>query len=409
MSGYTPGLRPSEPYPPSRTVGAAHVHAGATPPPWGQGAPPGTAGPRWPEPASRRGTPVWGVLAVVLVGIVTLVSIGQIADITGSGAAVAGGVVALVPLVVVLLGIRWVDRWEPEPRLTLLFALLWGAGVATLVSLVLNTAVSMAVYATTGDVTTAETVGAVVSAPLVEESAKGLGVLLILLARRRYFDGPVDGIVYAATVGAGFAFVENILYFGESIETLPAVFIMRGIMSPFAHVIFTAAIGVALGLASRSRSRAAWVLAFPAGWFVAVVLHALWNGSAVAGTFFALYGLVQVPLFVGVVVLVLWLRRQERGVIGARLGEYAAAGWFAPHEVAMLTSFPARRRARAWASGRGAGAAMTRFQRAATELAFARQRAATGRADLRQGADERALLERVTASRHEFAGAAARG
>src|SRR5690606_1727111 len=147
---------------------------------------------------------------------------------TSAGAAVVGGIVALVPLAAVLLGIRWIDRWEPEPRYALLFAFLWGAGVSTLVSIWLNTAFSTAVYYSTGNVETAEVLGAALGAPLIEETAKGMGVLILFLARRRYFDGPVDGIVYAATVAAGFAFVENILYFGRSIDMLPQIFIMRG-------------------------------------------------------------------------------------------------------------------------------------------------------------------------------------
>ena len=70
-------------------------------------------------------------------------------------------------------------------------------------------------------------------APLVEEVAKGLGVLLIYAFSRAHFDGPVDGLVYAATVAAGFAFTENILYFGVALveggaEELGATFVMRG-------------------------------------------------------------------------------------------------------------------------------------------------------------------------------------
>ena len=96
-------------------------------------------------------------------------------------------------------------------------------------------------------------------APLVEESAKGLGVLLLLWFNRRNFDGPVDGIVYAASVAAGFAFSENILYFGRrscstaSDRDFAVIFIARGLFSPFAHALFTACTGFALGLARGAR------------------------------------------------------------------------------------------------------------------------------------------------------------
>src|SRR5699024_9643389 len=99
-----------------------------------------------------------------------------------------------------------------------------------------------------------------------------------------------------------------------------------------------------------------------------------------------------------------WLRRRERRVIMLRLVEYAHAGWFAPHEVTMLSSFPGRSAARTWAARGGptAARAMTDFQRTATALALARQRFATGRGEPTYHHDERALLERVTASRATF-------
>ena len=92
---------------------------------------------------------------------------------------------------------------------------------------------------------------AVLVAPWVEEAAKGAAVLLVLLFRRREFDGVVDGIVLAGLAGVGFAFTENILYFGraflagqeQSLTTgffaAGITFVLRGVLSPFAHPLFT--------------------------------------------------------------------------------------------------------------------------------------------------------------------------
>ena len=55
-----------------------------------------------------------------------------------------------------------------------------------------------------------------VQAPIVEEVGKGLGLLLLFVTARRAFDGPVDGVVYGALIGAGFALTENIQYFAIS-------------------------------------------------------------------------------------------------------------------------------------------------------------------------------------------------
>jgi RsiW-degrading membrane proteinase PrsW (M82 family) len=81
----------------------------------------------------------------------------------------------------------------------------------------------------------------------------------LLLFRRREFDGIIDGIVYAGIVAAGFAFTENILYFGrafgEEAEMGGSVLftlILRGVLSPFAHPLFTSMTGIGAGLAANS-------------------------------------------------------------------------------------------------------------------------------------------------------------
>jgi protease PrsW len=356
------------------------------------------------------------IVALCVVGFASIWGLWIALSQVGPAPAAIGFFAALIPLAAVLAAVMWLDRWEPEPKVMLLIAFLWGAGVSVVLSFYGNTAVTMSFYEATGDIDGANLVGAVVSAPLVEETTKGLGVLLIFLLRRKYFDGVVDGIVYAAVVAAGFAFTENIIYFGRSVDFLPQIFFMRGVMSPFAHILFTACIGIALGIASRHRNALAVWWLFPLGLLGSAALHALWNASASLGgvtgsegTFFLVYGLVQIPLFVAAVVLVFWLRRQESAAIRARLTEYAGAGWFAPHEIEMVASLRTRAQARAWASrlGPNAGAAMKRFQKDATSLAYMRQRAVSGRADLRtHSSSEQELLAAISADRQAFQAAA---
>ena len=135
-----------------------------------------------------------------------------------------------------------------------------------------------------------DVLGASVIAPIVEEGVKGAFVVGLLIFRRREFDGIVDGIVYAGLVGAGFAFTENILYMGRAFAEsgglvgqdggVLAVLILRGVLSPFAHPLFTSMTGIGCGLAAVSRSAPARVLYVLVGYALAVVLHALWNSSA---------------------------------------------------------------------------------------------------------------------------------
>ncbi|NCD18935.1 MAG: PrsW family intramembrane metalloprotease [Actinobacteria bacterium] len=356
---------------------------------------------RWaPVPPPRRSTQVLEVIGIGIGATGVLAMVAVIAGTAGVASTTLAGVLAFLPLLVVLLGIRWVDRWEPEPRATLLAAFLWGAGVATGISLVFNTAFTLGAELSGLSAFGQLVLSTAVVAPVVEEVTKGLGVLGILLWRHHSFDGPVDGIVYGATVAAGFAFVENILYFAQYGEALGAVFFSRAVMSPFAHVVFTAMTGIALGIASRERSRTAWVWLFPAGLTGAILLHALWNFSTLSGRYISLYFVLQVPMFIGLVGLIFWLHSREAAVIRHRLGEYAAAGWLDPYEAAMVASLGERRRARAWAASFGRGAQMAEFQRQATNLAYARERLATGRIPSSAGQDQARQLHDLTAARH---------
>jgi len=375
------------------------------PPP---GTPPQPAAPIPDLPRVRRtgAGVVWllGVLALLLA-----VLVAYFLAFLGPGASVAGMLLAFLPLAGVFLALRAIDRWEPEPRSLVLFALAWGAVASVVIALLVDLVLTLALGMT--DPIATDVFRAVVQAPVVEELAKGLGVLLVLVVGRRAFDGPVDGLVYGGLIGAGFAFTENIQYFAIAVieggaAEASTVFFLRGIMSPFAHVMFTALTGFAVGIAVRRGARGGGV--FPAwllGLLGAVALHAVWNGSAVFGDFFGLYLMLQVPLFILFVLGMLALRREEARLTGLRLDEYAAQGWFTTDEVRMLATGPGRRAALKWAArlpGDGP-ARMRAYIREATALAAARQRLVSGR-DPRAAVEERMLLQRVVAARSALLG-----
>lgn len=353
-------------------------------------------------PRRRSGALVAWVLGILAVFLVALVA--YFLQFLGSGASIVGMLLALLPLAAVLMAVRVIDRWEPEPAG--LIALAFAGGAVGAVGLTLLFDLLLAVSFDGFSPLRSEGVTSVVQAPFVEEFFKGLVVFLIFVFARRRFDGPIDGIVYGALVGAGFAFTENIQYFAVSlleggVEQTSATFFVRGILSPFAHVMFTSITGYALGLAAR-RGAGPGAALRPGliGLAGAIALHAFWNGSALFGSFFGLYLIVQMPLFLAFILGVLLLRREEARITRARLGDYAAAGWFTPQEVDMLATPPGRRAGLAWArSLRGdRSALMRRFIRDATSLAAARQRAITGR-DPDAFATERDLLASTARSR----------
>jgi RsiW-degrading membrane proteinase PrsW (M82 family) len=360
------------------------------------------------QPVRHRSTLlIVGIIGFLLVGVAVLLVVVYFLSFLGPGLTFVGGILALVPLTIVLLGIRWIDRWEPEPFGILLFAFFWGAGVSVVLALTVDTAAQLAIGARGGSTDATDLLQNVVQAPIVEESAKGFGVLLIFLLARKYFDGPVDGVVYAAAVAGGFAFSENIQYFGVQISTeggfdssVAEIFFIRGLLSPFAHVMFTAMTGVFIGIAARQGNRILGFGLFFVGLIPAILLHALWNGAlAIVYDFYGYYALVQVPLFAIALVGVVLLRRREVKLTQMRLGEYAAAGWFNEAEVQTLATPTGRRRSLAWAKSHGQGSQMKRYIRDVTHLAFTRNRIVTQRDHVAAQADEAVLLGKVTAER----------
>ncbi len=359
---------------------------------------PSAALPPMPVPArAGRSASVWlfGIL-----GFVLIVLTGYFIWALGIIASGIGLLLALVPLAIVFLGVRLIDRWEPEPKSLIAFAICWGAIAAIAITLLVDLAITLAIGMR------AETLSAVIQAPVVEELAKGLGIFLVFLIGRRAFDGPIDGIVYGALIGGGFAFTENIQYFAISLiegggAHLTATFVLRGLMSPFAHAMFTALTGFAMGLAARRHgTRTAVLRAGTIGVIGAMLLHGFWNGSTIFADFMWLYVTLQVPLFIGFILAIVALRKEEARVTRERLGEYAQAGWFTPEEVTMLATPNGRAAGLRWAASlRGdRRMLMKQFIKDATALAAVRQRAITGRDPLAP-ADEQALLVRTRATR----------
>ncbi|USQ75490.1 PrsW family intramembrane metalloprotease [Ornithinimicrobium cryptoxanthini] len=351
---------------------------------------------------------LWGG-AITLFGLTGLALSIVVLDSTGATATMLGLLTASIALGIVVPVLLWVDRLEAEPARIMWFAFLWGALVSTLGALILNE-IGMAFFA--GLEVDPRFAGAVFVAPIIEEALKCLGVLVIFFVARREFNGIVDGLVYAGMVAVGFAFIENIIYLGGAFNVLGTpglfgIFIMRCLISPFAHPMFTACFGLALGMIAFRRQ---WRYAFIPllGFVAAVFLHFLWNFAAVSSTsgFFLAYVLVQVPLFVGFVLILVYSRRQETRILREHLTGYGLNGWFTPAEVAMLVSPRERRRARSWARGVGgprAEEAMEAFQDEASELAIARHHLERGDPDPVWRHREQALLHTVTARRASFA------
>ena len=325
---------------------------------------------------------VTGVVAMVLAGLLVLLAAGAS---TSGTAFLTGLALAVFPVPVYIAMSLWIDRFEREPRRLILFAFGWGATVAVLIAFVLNTLGEVVVGLALGG-GAATIYGGSISAPVVEESAKAAALLIVFLRRPQEFNGIVDGIVYATMVGLGFAATENVLYYSQGAfeEGAPgavAVFALRGLLSPFAHPLFTAMTGIGLGLATRTRNGAVRVVAPLAGLGAAMMLHSIWNTAAVTGLALFTYFLLFVPIFIALLVIAIVARAREGQLVRRFLWPEAQAGTVTPRELEMLSSIALRRRALRTAKrsgGKEAGRALLRLQEAATELAFHRERTARG-------------------------------
>jgi len=349
----------------------------------------------------KAGAPLGVLIALAtVVGLIVVL----LTAVNPVGTAV-GFVLSSIAMTVVVLAYVWLDRWEPEPPRLLVFAFLWGASVAILGSLVLGFVFEALVNSSgTTDVSVASVV---LGAPLIEEAAKGAFLLLMMTGRRRNeLNSLTDCLVYAGLVGAGFAWLEDILYISgaESLGDSLLTAAMRLIMAPFGHSLFTTAFAVGVYFALQRRDVGTRVGFLVVGYLGAVLMHALWNGSSLlgGGAYLLVYVLWMVPIFGLTIALAVHSRRREQRLVASKLPGMAAAGVITPSEATWLGSIAGRKQAVAAANrmgGRRAGKSVRDFSTQVVELAFVRDRIDRGFGDDRVYAMQTEETHRVYALR----------
>ena len=280
---------------------------------------------------------------------------------------------ALVPAVVIGAAVWFIDRWEPEPIVMYVIAIGWGAGVSVLLSFNGNGWWSRHALAMSESTAQYDVMTKAVGAAVIEEGAKGLGLLVFFFALNKYINGPMDGLVYGLLVGMGFAFTENIFYFarasvaetvGGSVDlsgmetwTVGSLFFARAILTPLVHPLATAITGLFVGLATTSRKPYVAILPIAVvGYALAALLHGLHNYSSIKrfADEPATRLMLQLPVYIGAAVLIYFVGGMQRRDVHRGLVEYSQAGWLSPNEIRMVMSLVNRRKARLWA---GASAA----------------------------------------------------
>jgi RsiW-degrading membrane proteinase PrsW (M82 family) len=319
-------------------------------------------------------------------------------DVMGLRQAGYGLMFAAIPAVPIGALFWWLNRTNPEPRWMLVVALLWGGLAATLISLHLNEWLS-------GEVGEAQSVGprsAVYVAPWTEELTKSAIVFALVIWRGHRFNGVMAGVILGGLAGLGFAFTENVLYYGQYLEFqgdqfftweggFEQLFLWRGVKAPFVHPMFTMCTGFGIGLAVRHRNIGVRILAPAVGFCVAALLHMGYNGvaslSSTADALNAFYVAVLLPTLFVAVTLVLLARRVESRAIAARLGDYTVYGWIKEADIPFIVDthyrWVARHEARQL--GKAQRRTVRDFQRCGMALGVLRDRMVRGVA----GAGER--------------------
>jgi len=294
---------------------------------------------------------------------------------------------ALIPTIVYVAAVWWLDRYEKEPVGLLAAAFFWGAIPAAILSVVLELIFDLPLSALGGQGLAANLFSASINAPLVEETCKGIGLLILLLLFRREFDDVLDGIVYGAMIGFGFALAENLgAYFlpilsEQGIGAGIATIFLRSFVFGLNHAFWTACTGAAVGYARLHRGWMQRTLVPVGGWTLAVLFHALHNAGATLAeqTACLSLGLSLVVDWGGVLmllVIVSLVLRKERRWIEQELAEEVGKGALHPQEFELLRSSWLRQWRR-WDARRRGGAdayrTVGRYYQCATELAFKKQ------------------------------------
>lgn len=334
---------------------------------------------RYEKNQSNLGLWIKTFVALTTLGIFLLILV-FLGLINGGLAGLVAAFFALLPVPIYITLVLYLDRFEPEPRSYLISLFLYGAVVAFPVSAGLQRMLGEPILQAfpSGDYRL------LLLSPWIEECAKAAGLFVLFLFRRREIDGVIDGIIYASMVGLGFALMKNLYFYAEAAQMglgfAVKSILLRGVIAPFSQPLFSAMVGIGLGMAVRSSDPIKKILYPLGGLLAAIIAHFLWNLPAALPylpVFLIVYLLFAVPLFGGVLWLIARSSEEERLVVATQLKPYTKTGNLTEAEYLSLASPERRLRGllTGWRSGGLKEWQRTRnFQHAATELAFLRQK-----------------------------------
>lgn len=229
--------------------------------------------------------------------------------------------------------VYWLDHYEKEPLKLLGVIFGWGMIVAAGFAFIANTLLGQSIFQLTGSETATNFATSTLVAPIIEETIKGLAVLIVFYLYRSEFDSILDGIIYAGVVALGFAASENTYYIynGYASNGYPGLLTMafvRVVLVGWQHPFYTSFIGIGLAI-SRLTNHEPLKLAAPlTGWGLSVILHSLHNLIASSDHSTALFVGTSID-WVGWGIMfgfIIYLIRQEQKNLSLYLQDEVTAG-----------------------------------------------------------------------------------
>ncbi|MGZ4113977.1 MAG: PrsW family intramembrane metalloprotease [Actinomycetota bacterium] len=346
---------------------------------------------RWREPA------FYVYVALVAYGLVhTVTQQNVLRTVSPGGWLLSWALLTPLYALPIIVAVIWLDLYEREPASLMLGAVVWGAVVATTIASRANDG-WLAVISHLANPVFAVRWGPSITAPFDEELAKFLGVVAIYQIARTEIDDLMDGFVYGALVGLGFAIVEDVFYFiavyGGSTAAVLSGFWVRVVSAGlYGHVLYTALSGMGLAyfVTRRGEVPLARRFAVMIGLLLAAMAaHALWDSPLfdfVPRGPLTLGNALLIPLAMAVkglpflifLAALVWLarRREERWFASIMTSEVGLGG-ITEEELEVLTRPRLRRRVvreMRRRAGRETARLLRRLQKEQINLAMVRTR-----------------------------------
>jgi len=206
-------------------------------------------------------------------------------------------IAAVLPAFVLLYFIYRKDKLRKEPANELIKGFAFGA-VSAFLSFLISTPLGVLGFYPAEPTTFAGHVSTALFAAAVPEELAKLFMLWLLLRRSKHFDEYVDGIVYAACVGMGFAALENIMYLFANMENWAEVGALRALCSVPGHFFFAVMMGFFYSkamLGDPAKRNSNLVLAA----LVPIALHAAFDALLMVSSMGAGIAAACIVLFIG--------------------------------------------------------------------------------------------------------------